>query len=53
MIVSQKSKKDHLSFTFIFMFVSLAECCSLKNFSRSGRVIVVDFQTFEKRRQTF
>jgi hypothetical protein len=38
-----KSKCDHLMFTFFFMFLSPPKPCSLKNFSGSQHVTVVNF----------
>jgi hypothetical protein len=48
-----KSRHDHLLFTFLFVFVSPAEHCSLENFSGPWCAIAVDLQSFEKTSETF
>jgi hypothetical protein len=46
---SVKPRYDRLLFTFIFVFVSPAELCSLENFNDPWCAIVVDIQTFERK----
>jgi hypothetical protein len=46
---SVKPRYDRLLFTFIFVFVSPAELCSLENFNGPWCAIVVDIQTFERK----
>jgi hypothetical protein len=48
-----KSRHGRLLSTFLFVFVSPAEHCSLENFSVPWRAIAMDFQTFEKTNETF
>jgi hypothetical protein len=40
-------------FTFLFVFVSPVEYCSLENFSGPWRAVAVDLQTFGKASETF
>jgi hypothetical protein len=44
---------DHLLFTFLFVFVSPVERCSLENFSDPWRAIAMDLQTFENNKENF
>jgi hypothetical protein len=44
-----KSRYDHLLFTFLVVFVSPTERCSLENFGGPWCAIAADLQTFEKK----
>jgi hypothetical protein len=48
-----KSKYHRHMFTFLFVFVSPVEYCSLENFSGPWRAVAVDLQTFGKASETF
>jgi hypothetical protein len=47
-----KSRYDHLLFTFVFVFVSLAKRHSLENFSGPWHAITMDLQTSEQKQAT-
>jgi hypothetical protein len=44
-----RSRHNCLQLSFLFVFVSLAECYDLENFGSPWRTTVVDVQTFQKK----